>query len=130
MKKILILIGIPLAIIGSFLIGAKYQQTKNDNVYKASTTATNNFVDGIILSKLTYETTDQTYKNSIKKDDFDSVSSKLKEGKISGLYTLTSPVENQSYYKITTKDNKTLTLIVSAAKIKGNWTVTRTSLVE
>ena len=130
MKRILIGISIPLVVIGSFLIGVKYQQRQNDNVYKASTSSTNDFVDRIITSNLDYNFENQTYKNSIQKSDFDKLNSTLNGGKITGLYTLTSPIENQTFYTITTKDNRTVTLIISASKIDGKWVVTRSSLVE
>ena len=117
-------------VIGSFLIGVKFQQKQNDNLYKASASSTNNFVDGIITSNVDYNLVNETYKNSIQKSDFDKLNLTVNGGKITDYYTLTSPIENQSYYTITTKDNRTVTLVISASKIDDKWVVTSSNLIE
>jgi hypothetical protein len=134
MKKLISVIGVVVIVGLAFFGGIKYQQNQNNKVYSASTNAANDFIFGTIASedadRETYDNLNETYRSNITKENFDNIYSSLKGGEITKTYTMTSPVENQTFYTIKTKDQKTVTVAVTTLKVNSKWVVTLSNIIE
>ncbi len=134
MKKLISVIGVVVIIGLAFFGGIKYQQNQNNKVYSASTNAANDFIFATIAeedaNRVTYDNLNETYRSNITKENFEKLYSALKGGEITKTYTMTSPIENQTFYTIKTKDQKTVTVAVTTIKVNSKWVVTLSNIIE